>query len=285
MNPVKVKCSILVLSCDAYSDLWTPFFTLLASEWPDCPFPIFLGSGQGIECPQNVISLKSSAGRDWSQCLLDYLKMISSEYVLLMLDDFFLRAKVDTNKIQYCLAFAISTGAQQVRLVPRPPPQIRIEGERLIGSCSPGTRYRVCTQAAIWKKSALANLVRAGETAWQFERNATTRAELQAVGHFSVIKSVLPYEGFWAHHVIEKGRWLPHEKWIFSCKKIGCNFQRRPTLGWKRTFICQAARQCHRVLSLLPYGRAESARIFMKRILIRTNSQWIEQLGGGNSDL
>ena len=35
--------AILVASCDRYSDLWGPFFGVLAKRWPDCPLPIYLG--------------------------------------------------------------------------------------------------------------------------------------------------------------------------------------------------------------------------------------------------
>ena len=37
-------CSILVVSCDRYRDLWTPFFTLFQRYWPDCDMPVYLGT-------------------------------------------------------------------------------------------------------------------------------------------------------------------------------------------------------------------------------------------------
>jgi len=40
----RANCSILIPSCDKYSDLWRPFFTLFWRHWPDCPFPVYLGS-------------------------------------------------------------------------------------------------------------------------------------------------------------------------------------------------------------------------------------------------
>ncbi len=37
-------CAVLVMSCGAYRDLWTPFFTLFWRYWPDCPFEVYLGT-------------------------------------------------------------------------------------------------------------------------------------------------------------------------------------------------------------------------------------------------
>ena len=37
-------CSVLVPSCDAYADLWIPFFALFWRYWSDCPFPVYLGT-------------------------------------------------------------------------------------------------------------------------------------------------------------------------------------------------------------------------------------------------
>lgn len=36
--------AVVVASCDAYADLWEPFFRLFRRYWPDCPYPVYLGS-------------------------------------------------------------------------------------------------------------------------------------------------------------------------------------------------------------------------------------------------
>ncbi|HET7640689.1 MAG TPA: hypothetical protein VFK47_18415, partial [Ktedonobacteraceae bacterium] len=238
----KALCSLLVLSCDAYKDLWLPFFNQFNTHWADCPYPQYLGVGGMNFSHGGVTALHSNAGRDWSQCFLDYLQQIDTEYVLVMLDDFFLRRKVESRLVTHCLDFAINKQAVQVRLIPRPGPTHGIPGEELIGACAPSLRYRVCAQAAIWNKASLEALLRPGESAWDFETNATERASLDESAHYSVWRSVLPYQGMWAHHVIEKGKWLPHEKWIFSRKNIGCDFAARGTLDLGQTVFCQCAR-------------------------------------------
>jgi hypothetical protein len=200
-----------------------------------------------------------------------------------MLDDFFLRGKVDTSRVDHCLDFAVRHNAQQVRLIPRPGPTGTVQGENIVGVCALGSRYRVCTQAAIWKKMALAGLLKAGESAWEFEHNATLRAQAtDATGHFAVFRAALPYEGCFAHHVVEKGRWLPHERWIFSAKKIGCDFSKRGTLGWPDTVVCLAASQTVRFLSLFPRKPAERARRLLRAIFSRISAKRLDRLSGRN---
>ena len=36
--------SILINSCDAYEDIWEPFFRCFSENWPDCPYPIYLNT-------------------------------------------------------------------------------------------------------------------------------------------------------------------------------------------------------------------------------------------------
>lgn len=280
ITPFDSRCSLLVLSCDAYADLWRPFFTLLIQNWPACPYRVFLGAGVLKFDAPDVTTLGSNAGRDWSQCVLDYLEQIPTPYVLLMLDDFFLRRKVTGDEIHHCLDFAEHNNAKQVRLVPRPGPSRNIPGVKWIGWCDPDLRYRISTQAAIWDKQALIGLLRGGESAWQFERNASKRAAAEPGGYFASRRALLPYTGLFAHHVVEKGKWLPHERWIFSRKRVGCDFSKRAVLGWSPTLVCQAARLTHLTLSWFPYRRAEWLRRSVRRVVSWFVPSWLEQLGG-----
>lgn len=250
-------CALLVVSCDAYADLWPPFFTLLRRYWPDCPFPVYLGTGEIALAPAGVIVLRSSAGKNWSGCMRDYLDTLPHPYVLMILDDFFLREPVSTAGIIDCLDFARRNAALQVRLVPRPKPTGRLPDHDNIGPCGAGTPYRLSTQAAIWDRRKLRSLLGENESIWEFEIYGNERANVLAEGFYSVRQPVLPYEGRLAHHVVEKGKWLPHEKWIFGRQEIGCDFSRRSTLSWSYTFFYHAVQATNGLLSSLPLAWGE----------------------------
>src|SRR4051794_37784312 len=120
--PLPAACALLVVSCDPYADLWPPFFALLRRHWADCPFPVYLGTGENSRPPEGVAVLRSAGGKDWSRCMRDYLDALPQPYVLVMLDDFFLRRAVSNADVVACLRFAEANQATQVRLIPRPKP-------------------------------------------------------------------------------------------------------------------------------------------------------------------
>jgi hypothetical protein len=262
------KCALLVLSCDAYEDLWVPFFHLLQKHWPDQPFPLFLGAEAKTFRHPNVTTLHSSAGRgNWTGCLLDYLAVLPHDNVLLMLDDFFLRRRVDSAQVTACLTFAQQMQAIQVRLIPQPRPTRRIIGNDLVGEAECGSPYRLSTQAAIWNRQALRSLLVPGESPWEFEHQGNVRAGSHASGFYATWKAVLPYRGFLSHHVVEKGRWLPHEKWIFRRQNIGCDFTRRPTLGTTQVLLYHAAQLTDKSLDIFPWRLKTRLKKILKRVL------------------
>jgi hypothetical protein len=242
------------MSCDGYSDLWEPFFTLLGRHWPDCPFPVFLGAGRKSWNGPGVCTLKSPIeGRDWSGPLHGYLSQISQPYVLMMLDDFFLRGPVRSDSIVECLGFARSVDAIQVCLIPFPRPSERLKDSEIIGECAPGMPYRLNTQAAIWNRSALRELLRPGESIWEFEQLGNIRALAHAHGFYAARRAVLPYQGLLGHHVIQRGKWFPHQKWYFERMKIGCDFGARGSLSWFDTFKYHLIRIADRALDIFPW--------------------------------
>jgi hypothetical protein len=270
------------MSCGAYQDLWSPFFTLLDRHWPLCPFAVYLGAEEkGWENPNVRILNAEAGGRDqWSRQLIHYLQQLPCPYVLMMLDDFFLRSAVATSDVLHCLEFAQRRQAIQTRLVPRPAPTNRLPGEALIGECAPGLPYRLSTQAAIWNRVGLIELLRPRESIWEFEHNGNRRALALPHGFYSVWRPVLPYQGILAHHVIEKGKWLPHERWIFGRLRIGCDFTRRGTLSWGQTILYHAAQMLGRVLDILPWRTRTKVKSTIKRVLGPLLKKQIARMGG-----
>jgi hypothetical protein len=273
------ECSLLVLSCDAYSDLWKPFFNLLGANWPDCPMQIYLGAEELEFRHPDVVTLLAGRGKDWSRGVIFYLEQLKTPYVLLMLEDFFLRSPVSNSEIKSCLEFAASNAATQVRLIPRPKPTRRIDNQRIIGESEKGSPYRLCTQAAIWNRVELIGLLRVGESIWEFERNGNLRCQNLNSGFYSVWKPVLPYGGLLAHHVVEKGNWLWHQKWIFGRKSIGCDFTRRPVLPFGRTVIYHLANGTDRALDVFPWKVKAVIKRRLKVILKPIFPRILDRLG------
>ena len=96
------KVTLLINSCDAYSDLWMPFFTLLKKYWSPMNLRIVLNTetidysfeGLNIDCVH-----PEHAEDPYGKRMLNVLSNIETPYVIPLLDDFFLRSKVDFGKI------------------------------------------------------------------------------------------------------------------------------------------------------------------------------------------
>lgn len=86
---------ILVLSCDKYWACWKPFFILLDKYWKNHPKVYLVTESKTCEyC--DTINVNSDI---WSVRFLGALREIECEHVLVMLDDFFIRGPVDSDRI------------------------------------------------------------------------------------------------------------------------------------------------------------------------------------------
>ena len=218
-----LDCSIFVSSCDAYSDLWTPFFALWRTFWPDCPFPVYLGSNTETFCHPGVVVLRGGYRGNWTEEVRAQLAGISTKYVLICLEDFFLRSPVPTAKVLYALSTLQDLEGMMMRLVPKPPPRRRVDGFPDIGEIEPGDLYRVSLQSAIWRLDTFLSLLNNGETIWEFEMEGSNRSKRFPAGFYSLRDAALTY----GHHVVERGKWFPRDAAFFGAAGIGCDFERR----------------------------------------------------------
>ena len=60
------ECSVLISSCDAYADLWRPFFTLFWLNWDDCPFPVYLSTNELHYPDRRVTTLNAGPEAVWT---------------------------------------------------------------------------------------------------------------------------------------------------------------------------------------------------------------------------
>jgi hypothetical protein len=269
------KMSILICSCDAYEDLWRPCINLFDRYWPHVPYPVFLGTETKSLAHPRVKSIQAGPGRHWSCGLRSWIESINSEYILLMLEDFFLRKPVIQSKISAALDFATSTNAHQVRLVPLPPPTRRRQADELFGECESGARYRVSTQAAIWRSESLLELLLPEENIWQFEHKGTERSLKHKSGHYAAYRPLLPYVGIISHHVVEKGCWLSPEVALLKLRGVSCDFSKRPVLGVGRTLNYYAARMVSGALKMVHKVQRENLRIAIRRLIWLANKRWL----------
>ena len=92
--------SVLIYSCDNYSDVWDPFFTLFFRYW-NCPYPVYI-TAESKKCKWgNVITLNTT-GEKWTDRIRKAVEQIPTKYIIGMCEDMFFRRPVRQEMINYC---------------------------------------------------------------------------------------------------------------------------------------------------------------------------------------
>lgn len=222
-------CSVLVSSCDAYEDLWFPFFTILKKQWLELKdynivlnteSKIYQHEGLNIKC----FSLYDKGKRiPWGKRLIETLQRIDSKYIIFLLDDFFVTDIVDQTIIDKCVdyleqkdkiatfGFVPSSNISRKKSNEFTGFELRNRTEK----------WRINTQAAIWRRDKLISYIRPHETAWEWELYGSERSQryeddIYVLGDGT--KRVFYYENAWGG-AIHRGKWTPYA--IELCRKYG----------------------------------------------------------------
>lgn len=195
-------CTVLVCSCDKYSDLHGPFITLFRKFWPDCPFEVVLVTETiaGDSSAFNHIVL-SGPGKPWCRMLSDALGKVTTPYILLLMDDYLLSAPVDTPRVLRRFEEAKRFSAASLRLVPKPPGKTPLPGSDLL-EMPKNQAYCVTCQASIWRRDFLLGLALKNNSAWEFERRGSFD-----VGDETRPLLVTPTQEFPFVDAVHKGYW------------------------------------------------------------------------------
>ncbi len=195
--------SIYVSSFDDYADIWKPFFTRFFKYWPDCPYPVHLGAVRKSYDDARVQALHSEDHKNWSSRALTHLQQLDSKYVLMMLEDYMLDRVVENGEIEKIVTLMEIYDLHAVRLYPEPRPAIAMPGVPTLGFQGLGQLNRTSTHATIWRRQSLIELIRPGESLWEFEINASIRSNRFPGGICGCWKPALHYV-----MAIGKGRWF-----------------------------------------------------------------------------
>lgn len=225
--------TVVFCTCDNYSDLWHDFFRLFKKYWPQFNGQIILNTetkafkyeglniSEPLNCPLNT---------SWSDRLSLSLKKAASEYVLIMLDDFYLKASVDNERFLETLEFMNSnSGIASVTYLHEPGMKKEVSGLEGFNYRKNFSVYKMTAHLTLYRKEYLMSVLKAGESAWEFEVNGTVRAWFKR-GRFLCPNNsfeIFPYD---FGSLVIRGGYLKPVKEYFE-KNEGCVFNpERPIL-------------------------------------------------------
>jgi len=218
MSDSRDPTPVLVVSCDAYADLWRPFFEVFWRRWPDCPFPVYLGSNHLRYDDDRVATIRVGEDRSWADGVRHMLDEVGSEYVIFFLEDFLLLRQVDTARIRRMVDLARRNRVGCLRLTrygaPFDLPSLTVPGSPEVGRVAEGHPYRVSAQVAVWKVDVLRSLLVPGFSPWDFEMLGSPLSERIGEDFWEVQSTAIHYD-----HAVEKGRWKPEG--VAICEDAG----------------------------------------------------------------
>jgi len=232
--------TLLVNTSDGFEDCWQPFFHLLTQHWPHCDIPILLNTENkdwsypnlSICCTRVQACSRSSQRLSWSECLLAALEQVKTPIVLYMQEDYFVEKPIDVDLIQD-LAVEMMTR-----------PEIKHIGLTHFGSEGPFEvtedprlwriprrgKYRVSTQAGLWRVDTLRSYLCPGESGWMFEIFGTRRAWKREELFMTLNRDLFGPRSpaiYYLHTGILKGKWHAGIPEVFARHGIVMDFQRR----------------------------------------------------------
>lgn len=184
--------TMVFLTCDKYSELWPFFFGLLYKQWPAFSLPIvstaetksfITASGLHVY----PINCKNS-NLGWSDRLYLALKNVKTKYVMLFIDDFFLKDTVNTKKIYSAYDILQShSNIGAVFFAPFPGKGKEVGLTDYVQNRKFST-YQLNLQISLLSKKYLISTLRKGETPWEFELYGSFRS-MFANRHYLAVRS------------------------------------------------------------------------------------------------
>ena len=176
--------TIIVSSCDKYSDFWSPFFTLLWRYWPslksyNTPVPIILVTDQKDIKLDRVATHRGGKHTTWSQNLKGALSKVTTPYVLYLQEDYLFCREVNEGLIHTLLEKMTTHRIPYIQIAEdvhgHAAPYNEIGLPHLFKKDQHNT-YLACLNAALWRTEVLKSLLNDSESAWDFEHCASERA-------------------------------------------------------------------------------------------------------------
>jgi len=245
------RCTVLVASCDKYVDLLPPFAALKRKFWPDCPFETVLVTEAAptlvddAEAPRPAFDrvVACGPGMNWASRLVRALATISTPYVLMLCDDYYLETPVDTVQLLHRLDQMVQFQAVNLRLVPNP--RQGISREDGLMEYPKNTAYCVSTLAGFWNREYLMRLARPVSSIWEFERYGSFSVGDESRPILATVKREYPFVD-----AVHKGCWEPFGVRVCRENQLTLDFSKRglPSLATRCREACKAL-----VFALFPH--------------------------------
>lgn len=250
------KLGVYVNSFDGCADLWDSFFMLVKNFWNDCIYSIYLvNNSKEYKYPGvNINIVHTGPEKNWVDRTARSLNMIDEEYVLFMLEDYFISKKIINDDIEEILSYMENNDVYYYQLsigYPNDKRRIRVNA---------GTKkdYSISLQPAIWKRKKLLEVLSEvdGVSPWAVENylNQKYKNSNDIPGAYRDTRDILGYK-----NGVLRGKWILDTIEYFKKQNINFDLGEREIMSRKASLRYDVA---NKFSGYLP----ETIKTFVKRI-------------------
>jgi len=181
---MKHKMTMLVNSCDAYSDVWPFFFSALHEYWPDRDLEVMLNiEHKRPDLGENIAIINNDKSVSWGLRLKKSLEKIEKEYVLVVYDDFILEDFVDSSELHEIVLKMDSNPDIAVVYLTKLKLKVKENIHLMGGRCNKNkyallddkVDFRLNSAPAVWRRKDLLHYTGVFDTPWAWEVFGTFR--------------------------------------------------------------------------------------------------------------
>lgn len=194
--------TLLISTCEKYSDLWDENIRLLNINWADRLIRTVLVTDCKHEDNYNMVEIFSAGDNvEMPQRIVNCLSTVETEYVIYCQDDYFLTEKISTATIEEMIRYMQEIDLDYLRLFSYPKGGKKIDGFKNLKWLKLDRTYDVNMYPGIWKTSFLKKAFNRNVDIWHLEVSLTGFAISSGAKCAMVNANVFPFLD-----VVEKGK-------------------------------------------------------------------------------
>ena len=204
-----MNTSVLIYSCDKYSDVWGPFFTLFFRYW-NCPYQVYL-TAETEQCLIPEVKTINTDGA-WTDRIRQAVEEIPTDYIIGMCEDHFIRRAVRQGIIEKCEEYMDKNENIACFNFEKEYDWTNPSDYPGFGRKPNGSSYRKSCQPTMWRRKILLELLADSANPWMWELSPApddyeyyiwTGPEEELVFEYGY------HNNNWCG--IMKGRWVAHD--------------------------------------------------------------------------
>ncbi|PWU14568.1 MAG: hypothetical protein C5B49_12945 [Bdellovibrio sp.] len=257
---MKDDFAILVLSCDKYAHIWPAFFACFRKYFPECRWPVYLGSNELACSEPGVVTLLSGEDIDWSTSFLRILRQVPERRLFIILEDLLLASPMNASLFEQVIDFQRAEEARLIKYFRATKPD-KPHQNPLFGMYDRGAPYRAVV-VGFWDKACLESLLIPGENPWNFEILGSYRTSYSD-GFYCLNDKLCDFA-----NMIEKGKWYPEALAWAHREGLNVGESFRPTLRGRTRLISGLQILYYKVMLKVPWRRRLWLMNWLRKLLI-----------------